>query len=511
MFIKKLLNYRMLVLCIFFLGLSLRLWLFFTEARFAGDTARDLLVGSHIVKYGERPLVGHAASGNFFYYPPYYFYFQALLYAIVENPRVIMGLFVVWQSTSIVLVYAIGKQLFNAPTGVIAALMVGLSQYFVRQQSWMYSGPSTTPLFLLSFLLFIRWARTAHTKKLSLLLYSLAVLMVGSVVSYSLLIYVPVFLIAASIIGIPRFGRAKILVLCATGMVALMLLYSPLFFVFERAAKAFNPIYFIEFRAGTLLSFFDITKGIVALLIPNSQWLISLVLLFGFVASFYHGSRNERLKAVGIMGMILYPVILAAGSRNRLVHFYFHYFDVVMPLVAVLFSWAITNSYIKPSRPRHGFVLVTSVVFILVSSNKFFYTPYEHNQYKQTETIAREILRKASGTANKNNQIDTGFFQVYVYQQGFGALNSIMVWYQLERITGKRFVTLIPKTDRFRQLNSDDVIFLYCLWYDGGSEDPLCQQDFHNDYSEHEFRYAMKIDPRITLFVYKRRDSQLIL
>ncbi len=509
--LRKLLNYRMLVLCIFFLGLTLRFWLFFTEARFAGDTARDLLVGSHIVKYGERPLIGHAASGNLFYYPPYYFYFHALLYAIIENPRVIIGLFVVWQSISIILVYAIGKQLFNTSTGVVAALIVALSQYFVRQQSWMHSGPSTTPLFLLSFLLFIGWAYTAHTKKFSLLLYSLAVLMVGSVVSYSLLIYVPVFLAAASVIGIPRYGWIKLLGLWVITGIVLMLLYGPLYFAYpEYITKAFSPFEQIGVRLDTITRLLWVIQSLLERLIPRVFPVVIIALTIAFVFSFSITSVRARLNIVGLIGVVLFSLVLGSIKTKA---FALHYFDAIMPIIVVVFSWTIATVY---SKTNNFFIRwaapVLLIVLIIITAGNFTYEPYENNQYKETEMIARAIIGESSRIAQRNGLTHANFYRVFVYQQYYESwINGPMIWYQIERVTGRRFVSLVPKTDRFAQYNSDEVVFVYCLWYDAGSEDPRCKQDFLKEHPEYESRYAMKIDPLITLFVYKRKDSLITL
>lgn len=502
--------YRWLIVLIFILGLALRFWLFFIEARFPGDTARDLLIGMHIVKYGEFPIIGHYASGNVFFYPPYYFYLHGFLYTIFHQPRIIIGLSVVWQSLSILVVYKIGKKLFDIQTGIVASFVVATAQYFVRQGSWMYSGPLATPLFLFSFLFFIQWL---ETKKMILFALSVVGLVVASFVSYAILIYLPVALVIFLLIGEDQYGL-KMTTKALIGAVSLIgLFYSPLFFLDPIGSfQAFNPISFLGFNFQDFFKSYVVFTSIIDSTFLSVSKLVLFLSTAGAVFYFIRLPKKNKLAITYSIAAILLPVVLF-GFRVDALPFSMHYFDAVIPLIVIIFCGMIV-SLVKASKNiiwRVGIIVALIIMLISITDN-FRYRPYETNQFQQTETIAREILRESERITQKNNVDRADFYRVFVYQQDQPSwINGPALWYQLERMSGKKIVSLIPRTDQFVQLNRDDIIFVYCLWYKNALEDLRCQRDFQKDYPIHEFRYTMTIDSRIRLFVYQRKDSSIVL
>jgi 4-amino-4-deoxy-L-arabinose transferase-like glycosyltransferase len=502
--------YRWVIVLIFFLGLAFRFWLFFTEARFPGDTARDLLMGMHIVKYSEFPIIGHYASGNVFFYPPYYFYFHGLLYAIFHHPRIIIGLSVVWQSLSILVVYKIGKKLFDIQTGIVASLVVATAQCFVRQGSWMYSGPLATPLFLLSLLLFIQWL---ETKKMLLFVLSVVGLVVASFVSYAILIYLPAVLVIFLLIGEDQYGLKMTAKVFIIAMSSIGLFYGPLFFLDPIGSfLAFNPISFLGFNfQGFFRSYIVFISTIDSTFLSVSK----LALYLSTAGAFFYFIRlpqKNKLATIYVIAATLLPVVLFAFRVDAL-PFSVHYFDAVIPLLVIIFCGMIL-SLVKASRNSiwRGGIIVALIIMLISAADNFRYRPYEANQFQQTETIAREIIRESERIKQKNNSDYNNFYRVFVYQQDQPSwINGPALWYQLERISGKKIVSLIPRADQFVQLNRDDIIFVYCLWYKAGPNDLRCQQDFQKDYPNHEFRYTMKMDLQTTFSVYQRKDSSIVL
>jgi 4-amino-4-deoxy-L-arabinose transferase-like glycosyltransferase len=132
---------------------------------FLGDEGRDVLVVYNIL-HGHLTLLGPTSSvGGFFLGPIYYYFMVPFLWIFNYNPvgpAVMVALFGV---ATVWLVYIVGKDLFNAKVGLIAALLYAISPLVIAysRSSW---NPNPMPFFSLLTLYVVYKALKKNSLKL---------------------------------------------------------------------------------------------------------------------------------------------------------------------------------------------------------------------------------------------------------------------------------------------------------------------------------------------------------
>src|SRR3990167_9394182 len=131
--------------CIVFLLLGVLIISFFLKIYFLrdlseyDDTNKDYLVVRHIVKYQEYPMAGpwSAVSGDL-RHSPLYFYFLSVFNFINNSLEFLAIINVILQTLNILIIYFIGKELFNKKTGLLAATIFGFSTLTLEQAAYIW-------------------------------------------------------------------------------------------------------------------------------------------------------------------------------------------------------------------------------------------------------------------------------------------------------------------------------------------------------------------------------------
>ena len=117
--------------------------------RFTGDEARDLFAAFQIMQGNSFPTHGPKVHIGFGYLGPAYYYLLALPLWLMKGAPVAAGwLTVLVDGAAIGLVFLVGKRLFNAITGWIAALLYAFSFQVIFYARWGWH-PSLVPFFTL--------------------------------------------------------------------------------------------------------------------------------------------------------------------------------------------------------------------------------------------------------------------------------------------------------------------------------------------------------------------------
>ncbi|MBI5620168.1 hypothetical protein HY949_00125 [Candidatus Gottesmanbacteria bacterium] len=491
-----------LVTAIFILGLALRFGRFVHVTTFSGDTARDLLVGYHIAKYGELPQVGHAASGLTppFYYPPYYFYFLGLLNMITTNPYLLMGAAVVWQSASIVLVSLVANALYGRTAGVIAGLITAVFPYFIKQHSFIFSGPLTTPLFLGALYCLIY---AVKQKNRYFAYFSLFLLVVGGSVSYALLIFLPVFLVALFLSNKTQKVGQFCLIFGWTGLLLAILFY-PLVSEFGTSAiLRFDPL--VNIKIG--FDFFDRFIAASSSIIWDffDQRRIAIISVLIVLITVVGSQRLTFLskKTIGLIVLILYPVTLFSLKRGIAEFYYlntvYHFFPIVLGCFIVQ-AYQLAKGWPKPVAIAVGATLILSG-----SSGMPYYLKESYNDFAGTRDIAGRIIRIVQDIKETNNLSRLDFFRAYYYEPLYGDWSSPRLWYFLERLSGEKLVIVSNDYNNLRQVNTDELVFVYCVYSWKNISDDVCKQDFLGRSPTHFF----VADLGTSLYLFRRQDSGL--
>src|SRR3989344_3226639 len=136
----------LLFLLIFLLGFFLRIYRIRDYITFLGDEGRDVLVVYNIL-HGDLTLLGPTASvGGFFHGPLYYYFMVPFLFLSNYDPvgpAIMIGLI---GTITVLLVYLVGKRLFGAAAGLIAAFLYAISPIVIvySRSSW---NPNPMPFF----------------------------------------------------------------------------------------------------------------------------------------------------------------------------------------------------------------------------------------------------------------------------------------------------------------------------------------------------------------------------
>src|SRR5258708_37146818 len=137
-----------ILILIILLAAFLRLYRIADYMTFLGDEGRDVLVAKGILE-GHFTLLGPRASAGDFFTGPIYYYMMApfllLFHLDPVGPAVMVALFGV---ATVWLIYKVGAEFFNKPTGLIAAALYSVSPLVITysHSSW---NPNTVPFFSL--------------------------------------------------------------------------------------------------------------------------------------------------------------------------------------------------------------------------------------------------------------------------------------------------------------------------------------------------------------------------
>jgi 4-amino-4-deoxy-L-arabinose transferase-like glycosyltransferase len=127
------------------------------------DQGRDALVIWKLWHEGKPFLIGPVTGLEGLFLGPFFYYLIAPFYLLGGGDPVVPGIFLAALVTlAIFIVYYLGWKVLNRTTGLIAALICGLSYYLVLPGRWL-SNP--TPIFLSGIIYFLSLWKITQTKK----------------------------------------------------------------------------------------------------------------------------------------------------------------------------------------------------------------------------------------------------------------------------------------------------------------------------------------------------------
>lgn len=125
---------------IFLLALLVRFYSFQHNIYFGFDEARDALVAQDIYLKGDLKIIGPSATGNIgLFHGPLFWYIIGPIYLLFNgSPEAVSAVFRVINAGGVFLIFAIGSNLLNPFSGLMAALLFAVS--FEETQYAMYVG-----------------------------------------------------------------------------------------------------------------------------------------------------------------------------------------------------------------------------------------------------------------------------------------------------------------------------------------------------------------------------------
>jgi 4-amino-4-deoxy-L-arabinose transferase-like glycosyltransferase len=464
-----------LLAVIWLIGLTLRLVYFSQTMPIQGDAARDLLVGWHMLKYGEIPLLGQTASGIpvDFAYPPYYFWFiGALMWIAHGNTLSILLFFVILRSSEILLVGLVGARLFGKSAGIAAAIFMAFASNVISEHITMYSGPLGTPFALLSVYIFLRsW----QLRKRVGVFAAIALVFVAASFSYSAWTLLPIYFLGAF------FGfharRLLVQVLAWSGLlfITFHMLLLPAYGL-RGILHAYSPLTLITFRDNFVSHVISRTQ-----LFGNSYFL-SFPTLFlvaaGLLVLLEISHARKLMPRMMWLACWVALILILAGAKTDV--FSSHYFAFIVPFFPVA-AGALVSIGFASRKSFMGVVLaIVASVSLITSTVQKELPGFGGVPWQEAQRVSQAIYSAAYQIQQKEAFPDMRFFQTSsLVPEGDG--ESATLWYFLERTTGEKRIAvskegaLLPQTDNY-------YIFLYCRNWQREAD---CVNMFADDHPDH--------------------------
>lgn len=383
-----------------------------------GDGSRDYLVAHHIVKFGEHPLTGPYGllQEQGLRNSPLYFYFLAFFIKIYDNIYFLAAINIVFQLTTIYLIYLISKTLFGKPTAILAALFFSIIPEVVSNADYIWQPYLMQPFFYLGLYLILK----SHLNQsyTSLLLGTFTITL-AAVLHNSVFIFLPTIMMLIYL-SLKKHGRTKkhLIWVLITLKASLLLFYLPviIYLVKDAATDTGNKVSVNATSLGQYLYFLqdNLAKLLYTLFgdgLFNSQINLEKILAFIIIgASLWYvlklkDRQNKHYLAVGILFITQLLMAVALFNKNQL-----YYQTLNFGLFSILIAEIIQTTF---SGKRSLTVVKIVLILLLIKTFSWQFQisdkPYPKvNNYKLMKEVVSVI---------KIDLKNTESFQIASYAQ----------------------------------------------------------------------------------------------
>lgn len=145
----------LVVLLLILIGFLLRLKWLPDYLTFGFEQARDAVASKNIFLQKKLTLIGPTTEIEGIFHGPIYYYLIGIVYYFLgNNPAWVALLHVLINLSCIPIIFYIGKNLFNARVGLLAALIFTISFEVISYSLWLSNPSPSLPLIILSYYLF---------------------------------------------------------------------------------------------------------------------------------------------------------------------------------------------------------------------------------------------------------------------------------------------------------------------------------------------------------------------
>jgi hypothetical protein len=393
-----------------------------------GDIARDYMIGRHIVFYGDRPVLGHYASGLYapFHYPPYLYYFVAFLIRIKDSLIFTTAVFTCIHLIGILFYFLLIEEITDSKIAFISSFLYSICNVTIARDISMLSAYNSVPLCIMGIYITVLGIKNNSFIKQ---IIGIVVLLFASTLFLGNLVVISYIL---PFIFIKMKKKLYLLLSFCTGIIfTLFILFLPVY-------KAYTINSFISLLTPqhNLSLHFDLTDRIQTLLSIYSYNFVGLMgsyiptfvilSLYVFVLFLFSLNRKHILHFLLICGLFLYFLLLSLLKNRELMP---HYFVLSDPVVFILFAYTIATCW----RNYKGIVLRISFILCLLFFSYFFAQKFIYVQPQQGDYLESLSLYKS---AIKEFGSD---LMIYKYRPDSRFYESLTYWYFFEQNTSKQY------------------------------------------------------------------------
>lgn len=430
------------------------------------ETSRDYLVASHIANYGEIPILGpHNGGLDLAINSPVYYYFLSAFLLIWDDLLFLEAVNIALQMVAIAAVYFLGRVLFSAGAGFIAALLFASSYTILAESYSLWQPYIMLPFLNLAFLLL---AVSQRTRRFWPAVAGGFLAVLAGALHISALGVLPVYWILQSLVF--KSHKRSVVTLAnafLAQLIFLLLLYSPV--VYHHLT---NPVrgesLISKFEASPVSVFANFSNNLEVFFeafFINQEYLFLpyLAVFAAAVVTYLLQRRYESISKLSlVLGVvtILWVAILTAFLKAPIFGYYFiPVFGFLMIIVAELIAKF-------SQRALSTFVIGIVVVVFLVKTFSFGFDFDRHkittNAQYQIDTMTGAMVREIREIKSGDHRENLDFFLIFVLERG--DLNPVdaLFWVPLEEQLDTKLVSVSNSSNSYSAANSDDYMFLVC-------------------------------------------------
>jgi hypothetical protein len=450
-----------------FYNLEGRMWWF-------DDVGRDALVGYHIARFHEFPLVGPSTSyiegGS--YYPPYYYYIIGLAASIIPDALSIIRIFVFFESLTPVLIFFIGLSVGNFTGAIIASILVAVSSNMVSAANlW---SPFVGLLIFYSGLTFLLYGKK---REIALRIIGQSIMFIAGTIHYSYFIPSTVLFVWGVIQE--RQIKNKI-IFVFTQVFYICILFIPLlrFFGANKLIATFTPQHLLNVQLSTPVIFIQTVYTIWKEMFQYNFWNLLMgaalcMLLFPF--SFKNALLFVKKSPWTLIIIFIMPLAGALFIDHPMPYVYIGLQPIILLVIA---CFSIRSEKLTAS---NGIRVILLLLFAFYLSNNLAETTQNNKSYyTYTKTLTERIVQDARSRGIENNFI--------LFSGGLNSEDAFWgspaFWYFLETQYKKKTVHVVNYGENFEQVvPAGAPIYHICR----GVEDIIqkCKRGFENQYPEY--------------------------
>jgi len=390
------------------------------------DQGRDALIIWDLLHYRKFFLIGPVTGIEGIFLGPFYYYLLAPFYWLGKGSPVVAAGGLSWLTVgAIFLLYWIGKKMFGATVGLLAAFLYGFSYNLVIFSRWL-ANPNPLPFFTLLVLIFLyKFIESQNTKYIILSSFSVGLCL--QLEAASAVFFLP------SILVILIWQRKKISLktLFWSFFAFLITLIPQIYFNFRHQGilvaafkkflveeKSFK-LSFSQIIHLRLLTYYEV---FTSKLIPGLDKLKPLVLALFSAPFFLFRKKIFSKEGKFLLIWLFVPLLGYVFHQGNHGYIWDYYFTGITPAFFLLFSLGL-YSLVKRGLPGKVVVcgfLIAFTVFNLRSINNYLKTGIGITLRAQTKAIDW-IYDQAKG-----KPFNTDF---YVPPQIFYSYSYLMKWY----------------------------------------------------------------------------------
>lgn len=351
------------IVSLFFIAFFFRVYFISQNLFFGPEQGRDFLVIKNIVINHDLTLIGAKTDIDGIFHGPIYYYLATFPFLLSNGSPIFVSLFfIAINSLTVFLIYSLGREMFNKRVGIFSAIMFTFSFGAIVYARWLSNPPLSIPLSALYFLFLYRFLK-GHS--LSLIWASIVFFLLGEVELLNF-IFCGMITLLIIIFYNNEFRKQKLSNLIISFLILIIgsLGNYILFDLRHNFLIGKNLLKLVSGGSGHYISYSEsITSNLLGLNSSFSSFVIPFhltssffVLIFGITLLIRHLKGNKKSATVLLLWLLVPLIALIILKHSVLEHFF------VFVGVGTILTTALIIDSIWKRKKIFGIALLLSII-----------------------------------------------------------------------------------------------------------------------------------------------------